>query len=139
VYGRGPGVLTMQSNAVLAACQAAGFNPRVGHVAPDNLSRLNLVAAGLGIAVVSSLMQRMNFEGIVYRRLKGAAFERDRRNMLTRATASFLAAAFAGAEGELAAELRASQVIAPPPCERARRASATTDAGAPDAWPLPPC
>jgi hypothetical protein len=60
-----------------------------------------------------------------------AAFERDRRNMLTRATASFLAAAFARAEGELAAELRASQVIAPPPCERARRTSATTDAGAP--------
>jgi DNA-binding transcriptional LysR family regulator len=71
MYGRGPGVLTMQSNAVIAACQAAGFNPRVGHVAPDNLSRLNLVAAGLGIAVVSSLMQRMNFDGIVYRRLKG--------------------------------------------------------------------
>jgi DNA-binding transcriptional LysR family regulator len=71
VYGRGPGVLTMQSNAVIAACQAAGFNPRVGHVAPDNLSRLNLVAAGLGIAVVSSSMQRMNFEGVVYRRLKG--------------------------------------------------------------------
>jgi len=71
VYGRGPGVLTMQSNAVIAACQAAGFNPRVGHVAPDNLSRLNLVAAGLGIAVVSSVAQRMNFEGIVYRPLKG--------------------------------------------------------------------
>jgi DNA-binding transcriptional LysR family regulator len=71
VYERGPGVLTMQSNAVIAACQAAGFNPRIGHVAPDNLSRLNLVAAGLGIAVVSSSAQRMNFEGVVYRRLKG--------------------------------------------------------------------
>jgi DNA-binding transcriptional LysR family regulator len=70
-YGRTTGVLTMQSNAVIAACQAVGFNPRVGHVAPDNLSRLNLVAAGLGIAVVSSAMRRMNFEGVVYRRLKG--------------------------------------------------------------------
>ena len=84
MYGRGPGVLTMQSNAVIAACQASGFNPRVGHVAPDNLSRINLVAAGLGIAIVSSSTQRMNFEGVVYRRLKGPSRLTIPLNLLSR-------------------------------------------------------
>ena len=83
-YGRGPGMLTMQSNTVIAACQAAGFNPRVGHVAPDNLSRINLVAAGLGIAIVSSSTQRMNVEGVVYRRLKGASSLKVPLNLLSR-------------------------------------------------------
>ena len=62
----------MQANAVIAACQAAGFNPRVGHVVPNNLSRLNLVAARLGIAIVPAWLQRVNIDGVVYRRLKGA-------------------------------------------------------------------
>jgi DNA-binding transcriptional LysR family regulator len=59
----------MQSNALVAACQEAGFTPHIGHVAANNLSRLNLVAAGLGVAVVSAAMQRMSIEGVVYRRL----------------------------------------------------------------------
>jgi DNA-binding transcriptional LysR family regulator len=71
MYGRGRGTLTMQSYATIAACQAAGFDPRVGHVAPDILSRLTLVAAGLGVSVVSALVQRINMEGVVYRRLRG--------------------------------------------------------------------
>jgi DNA-binding transcriptional LysR family regulator len=72
LFGRPHGALTMQSNAVVAACQAAGFSPRVGHVVPHISSRLNLVAAGLGIALVASSLQRMNIEGVVFRRLKGA-------------------------------------------------------------------
>ncbi len=71
VYGRGSGGLTMQSNAVIAACQEAGFSPRVGHVVPNNLSRLNFVAAGLGVAIIAASLQRMNIDGVVYRRLKG--------------------------------------------------------------------
>jgi DNA-binding transcriptional LysR family regulator len=70
-YGHPNGALTMQSNALVAACQAAGFSPRVGYVVPDMLSRLNLVAAGLGLAVVSASMQRMRIEGVVYRPIKG--------------------------------------------------------------------
>jgi DNA-binding transcriptional LysR family regulator len=62
----------MQSSAVIAACQAVGFNPNVGHVVPDNISRLNLVAAGFGVAIVPVSLQRMNVEGVVYRRLRGA-------------------------------------------------------------------
>jgi DNA-binding transcriptional LysR family regulator len=63
----------MHSDALVAACLAAGFSPRVGHVVSNNLSRLNLVAAGLGIAVVSASLQRMKIDGVTYRRLRGAA------------------------------------------------------------------
>ncbi len=72
VFGRPHSPSTMQANAVIAACQAAGFSPRVGHVVPNNLSRLNLVAASLGIAIIAASLQRMNIDGVVYRRLKRA-------------------------------------------------------------------
>src|SRR5712671_3746468 len=72
VYGRTHGALTLQSSAMIAACHAAGFSPRVGHVVPNNLSRLNLVAASLGIAIIAASLQRMNIDGVVYRRLKSA-------------------------------------------------------------------
>ena len=67
VYGRTHGALTLQSSAMIAACHAAGFSPRVGHVVPNNLSRLNLVAASLGIAIIAASLQRMNIDGVVYR------------------------------------------------------------------------
>jgi DNA-binding transcriptional LysR family regulator len=69
-YGRPNGAPTLQSNALIAACQTAGFNPRVGNVVPDMLSRLNLVAAGFGVVVVSRSMQRMNIESVIYRPLQ---------------------------------------------------------------------
>ncbi len=72
VFGRPHSPSTMQANAVITACQAAGFSPRVGHVVPNNLSRLNLVAANLGIAIIAASLQRMNIDGVVYRRLKRA-------------------------------------------------------------------
>ena len=70
--GRPHATLALQMSAIVAACHAAGFTPRIHHVVLNNISRLALVAAGLGIAVVSVSMQRMNIEGVVYRRLKGA-------------------------------------------------------------------
>jgi DNA-binding transcriptional LysR family regulator len=65
-------------DATIAACQAAGFNPRVGNLgastqqAPRITSTLSLVAAGLGITCVPSSLQRMNLEGVVYRRIAAA-------------------------------------------------------------------
>jgi DNA-binding transcriptional LysR family regulator len=73
LVGRPQSPLPMQSNEEIAACQRAGFNPRVGHIVSNHISRLSLVAAGLGIALVSPSMRRMNIEGVVFRRLKGAA------------------------------------------------------------------
>ena len=71
VYRRpsGPGLY----DAIIAACHAAGFSPLVGQEAPRIVSTLNLVAAGLGIAIVPASLQRMQMDGVVYRRLAGAA------------------------------------------------------------------
>jgi DNA-binding transcriptional LysR family regulator len=70
VYRRrsGPGLY----DAIFAACHAAGFSPLVGQEAPRIVSTLNLVAAGLGIAIVPASLQRMQMDGVVYRRLTGA-------------------------------------------------------------------
>jgi DNA-binding transcriptional LysR family regulator len=84
VFGRAHTPSTMQTNAVIAACQAAGFSPRVGHVVPNNLSRLNLVAAKLGIAIVPASLQRVNIDGVVYRRLKGATHLKIPLNLASR-------------------------------------------------------
>lgn len=65
-----------QSGAT-AACQAAGFSPRIGNLgastqlAPRITSTLSLVGAGLGITFVPSSLQRMNMEGVAYRAIKG--------------------------------------------------------------------
>jgi DNA-binding transcriptional LysR family regulator len=57
----------------VAACRAAGFVPRLGQPAPRITSTLGLVAAGLGIALVPSTMQSVRMDGVVYRKLQGAA------------------------------------------------------------------
>jgi DNA-binding transcriptional LysR family regulator len=70
VYRRhnGPGLY----DAILSACNAAGFSPRVDQEAPRIVSTLNLVAAGLGISLVPESLQRMRMDGVVFRRLGGA-------------------------------------------------------------------
>jgi DNA-binding transcriptional LysR family regulator len=77
-------------DATIAACHAAGFNPHVGNLgastqqAPRITSTLSLVAAGLGISCVPSSLQRMNMDGVVYRRIKGAAQPRAVLNLASR-------------------------------------------------------
>ena len=68
VYRRpsGPGLY----DAIFAACHAAGFSPIVGQEAPRIVSTLNLVAAGLGIAVVPASLARMQMDGVIYRPLR---------------------------------------------------------------------
>lgn len=70
VYGRrlGPGLY----DATMAACHAAGFSPRLGQEAPRIVSTLNLVAVGLGVAMVPESLQHMRMDGVRYCRLKGA-------------------------------------------------------------------
>jgi DNA-binding transcriptional LysR family regulator len=50
LFGDPHGDALQRNGAFVAACRAAGFTPRVGQVAPFISSRLNLIAAGLGIA-----------------------------------------------------------------------------------------
>ena len=58
-------------DSTIAACRAAGFSPRIGQQAPRITSTLSLVAAGLGISLVPASLQRMNMDGVTYRRIKG--------------------------------------------------------------------
>jgi DNA-binding transcriptional LysR family regulator len=69
VYGRrlGPGLY----DATIAACHEAGFSPRLGQEAPRIVSTLNLVAAGLGVAMVPASLQHMRVEGVRYCVLRG--------------------------------------------------------------------
>jgi DNA-binding transcriptional LysR family regulator len=62
----GPGLY----DTIIAACKAAGFSPRVGQEAPRIISTLNLVAAGIGVSIVPASLQRLQMDGIVYRKLE---------------------------------------------------------------------
>jgi len=57
--------------ATIAACRAAGFNPRIGQAAPRVTSMIGLVASGLGISLVPASLRHFHMDGMVYRRLKG--------------------------------------------------------------------
>ena len=65
----GPGLY----DAIIAACQRAGFSPQIGQEAPRMLSTLSLVAAGLGVTLVPASMRRLQVHGVDYRRLGGDA------------------------------------------------------------------
>jgi DNA-binding transcriptional LysR family regulator len=69
VYARQHGPVFFE--ATIAACRRAGFSPQIGQEAPLAVSALNLVSAGLGIALVPHSMRRMGLDGVVYRDLKG--------------------------------------------------------------------
>lgn len=58
----GPGLY----DAIISACSAAGFSPRIAQEAPRMLSTLSLVAAGLGVSLVPASLRRVNIEGVVY-------------------------------------------------------------------------
>jgi DNA-binding transcriptional LysR family regulator len=72
LYGDTTGTLLMQSNAFVAACHAAGFSPRIGQIVSHISARLNLIAAGFGVAVVAASLQHINMDGVAFRRLKGS-------------------------------------------------------------------
>ena len=61
----GPGLY----DAIIAACQRAGFSPQIGQEAPRMLATLSLVAAGLGLTLVPDSMRRLRVDGLAYRRL----------------------------------------------------------------------
>jgi DNA-binding transcriptional LysR family regulator len=65
----GPGLY----DAIIAACQRAGFSPRIGQEAPRMLSTLSLVAAGLGVTMIPASMRRLGVQGLAYRALDRTA------------------------------------------------------------------
>jgi DNA-binding transcriptional LysR family regulator len=70
-------------DAVFAACQAAGFSPRVQEV-PQMMSTLPLVAAGIGISIVPASLQHLHVRGVVYRRLTGTPHRKMPLNLASR-------------------------------------------------------
>ena len=61
----GPGI----ADAIVAACQRAGFTPRVGQRAPRIATTLGLVSVGLGVALVPESIRRVQVDGVTYRSL----------------------------------------------------------------------
>ena len=57
------------SAEIVSACRAQGFNPRIHQQAPQVSSAVNLVSAGMGIALVPASMQRMARPGLNFRQL----------------------------------------------------------------------
>lgn len=59
------------ADTVVAACEAAGFTPRVGQYAPQLSSTINLVAASLGISIVPESMRCLQARVVAYLPLRG--------------------------------------------------------------------
>ena len=58
-------------DVTVAACEGAGFTPRVVQEAPDSHTILALVAAGVGVTLTLSTCQHVQQTGLVYRPLAG--------------------------------------------------------------------
>lgn len=52
---------------IMAACRRHGVNPLPGQRAPQLSSAVNLVAAGMGVAVVPASLRHLRPDGVVYR------------------------------------------------------------------------
>ena len=52
---------------IMAACRQHGLNPRIGQQAPQLSSAVNLVAAGMGVAIVPASLRHLRPDGVVYR------------------------------------------------------------------------
>ncbi|MCA6111282.1 LysR family transcriptional regulator [Bradyrhizobium cenepequi] len=63
----GPGL----HDAIIAACQRAGFSPNLGQEAPQIPSIVYMVAAGFGVSIVPQSTDRIRAEGVRYLPIKG--------------------------------------------------------------------
>jgi DNA-binding transcriptional LysR family regulator len=59
------------ADAVVAACEKAGFTPKVEQYAPQLSATINLVAASLGISIVPRSMQGLQPHALAYVPLRG--------------------------------------------------------------------
>jgi DNA-binding transcriptional LysR family regulator len=58
-------------DSIIAACRRAGFNPTLGQEAPQIVSVIPLVAAGLGVSVVPRSTARILSDEVCYRPIEG--------------------------------------------------------------------
>jgi DNA-binding transcriptional LysR family regulator len=85
-------------DAIIAACKGAGFHPKLAQEAPQIISILPLVAAGLGVAIVPRSASRVVVEGLSYLAIDGEAPAAQiclahRRHESSRAIQNFVAVA----------------------------------------------
>ena len=69
LYPRANGSLLYDS--IIAACQRAGFSPRVVQEAPQMASMVSLVAAGVGVTLVPECVCQLRPAGVRYIRISG--------------------------------------------------------------------
>jgi DNA-binding transcriptional LysR family regulator len=62
----GPGL----ADTVIAACEKAGFSPKVKQYTPQLSSTINLVAASMGVSIVPASMQGLQPQAVSYKRLR---------------------------------------------------------------------
>lgn len=60
-------------DAIIGACQAAGFEPRIDQETPQLSSVINLVAAELGVSIVPASLAQIQLKGVSYLDIAGAA------------------------------------------------------------------
>jgi DNA-binding transcriptional LysR family regulator len=58
---------------VINACRLAGFEPRIGQIAPQITSIANLVAVELGVSIVPAAIANINVPGVVFKPITGVA------------------------------------------------------------------
>jgi DNA-binding transcriptional LysR family regulator len=59
-------------DTIIVGCRNAGFSPNIGQEAPQMASTVNLVAAGIGVAIIPASMCQLQTQGVTYRPIDGA-------------------------------------------------------------------
>jgi len=98
------GISPAYSDAMVTACRAAGFTPRVVREVGSAMAQLGFVAAGLGVALVSAGMARLRPPGVAFRELEGPvhavgvalAWNAERESEATRLALDFAEMIFPG-------------------------------------------
>ncbi|HEY6831818.1 MAG TPA: LysR family transcriptional regulator [Pseudolabrys sp.] len=60
-------------DAILSACQSAGFTPRIGQEAPHIAAMVPMVAAGFGVSIVPQSLEQIHASGVSFHQIDGTA------------------------------------------------------------------
>ncbi|AOX20453.1 LysR substrate-binding domain-containing protein [Kozakia baliensis] len=60
-------------DAIIAACQKAGFTPHLGQSAPQITATIPMVAAGMGVSIVPAYLHQIHAEGATFHPIIGPA------------------------------------------------------------------
>lgn len=96
-------------DAIMGLCRAAGFVPRIAQEVATEGAVVGLIAAGMGVALVSSSQRRVPREGIEYRSLEGPSAEVELMAAWAREDRSPVTAAFLAMVREEGRDLTASE------------------------------